>query len=432
MLTTSQEISVSLREIISPSFYDLHRQIQSGGVSEVWTVGGRGSTKSSFDGTEIGFGLEKHSDAHAFISRRYDNEIRDSVFPQMQWAFKKLHVDHLWDFIKSPYEATRKGTGQKIAFRGLDQPVKAKSFSPSFGYVKYFWAEEVDQFGGMEDIRSILQSLFRGEHSGDQIAFFSFNPPKSARSWVNAETKIKKPGRIVHRSTYLTVNPDWLGETFIAGAEHLKRTNPEAYRHEYLGEEIGTGLEVFNNIELREIDDDEIKTFINIRQGIDWGYAVDPVCLERMSYDRKRRTLYVFGEVSGIGVQNRALDDKTPEEWKRTLTRADSAEPKSISEMKLDYSWNIIAATKGKGSVEFGVKWLQSLERIVIDPARCPLAGKEFINYALMVSRVGEVISEFPDKDNHSIDTVRYGCEEWMAPEPKKVPKVVPLGSRWG
>jgi phage terminase large subunit len=131
----------------------------------------------------------------------------------------------------------------------------------------------------------------------------------------------------VHHSIYLDVPPEWLGERFLADAEHLKKTNETAYRHEYLGEEVGTGLEVFNNVELRIITQDEIATFDRIRQGLDFGYAVDPLCFERMHYDRKRRRLYLFTEISGLNLFNRQFWEKA-QQYNDVWTIADSAEPK--------------------------------------------------------------------------------------------------------
>lgn len=424
---------VVLSEIVAPPFHDVHRAIVAGEVDELWCKGGRGSTKSSYASIEILLGLTADPQSHALVTRRHDNELRDSVVGQMEWAARKLGIAHLWRFGVSPMQGVNVKTGQKIFFRGADSPEKGKSLNPGFGYVKFFWCEEVDQFGGMDEIRVILQSVFRGEGASGQIAFYTFNPPKSARSWVNAEVKIPKPRRLVHHSTYLDVPKTWLGERFLADAEHLRNVKPDSYRHEYLGEEIGTGLEVFSNVELRELDDGEISALGEVRQGLDWGYAVDPVCMNRTAYDRKRKTLYIVGEVSGIGIHNRKLNDLVPAEWKGHLTTADSAEPKSIDEMRMEYGWNIRGATKGPGSVEHGVKWLQEREKIVIDPTRCPLAAKEFVNYALEVDRAGNVVSKFPDKDNHSIDTVRYANGDLMVGEPKPVPKVVavPTVSRW-
>jgi phage terminase large subunit len=413
--------SVRLSDLIAPSFFELHRRLKTESPSEIWAKGGRGSTKSSWISIEILLMLSQDKDAHAFVSRRYDNELRDSVFGQLQWAAHKLGIDHLWRFMVSPMQAVNVKTCQKIIFRGLDNPLKAKSINLGKGYVKIFWGEEVDQYSGMQEIRSILQSVFRGEGK-NKIAFFSFNPPKSARSWVNAECRVPKDGRIVHHSDYTTVNPIWLGERFIADAMHLKSVNESAYRHEYLGEEVGTGLEVFNNVTVRPILPSERDCFGQVAQGIDFGYAVDPVSFERMYYDAKKRMLWIFNEISGIGVSNRMLAEKMSQEEKRTLTYADAAEPKSIEELRSDYGLNVRACKKGPGSVETGIKWLADIEQIIIDPVTCPLASREFVNYALEINRNGDVISRYPDKDNHTIDATRYACGDFIGVRHAKVP----------
>lgn len=396
-----------LTEAFGPGFYDLYPAVISDEYDEIWCKGGRGSLKSSFVSLAIILGIIKNTGAHALITRRYDNELRDTVFGQYRWAATKLEVDHLFRFMVSPMQAIYTPTGQMILFKGADNPLKLKSIQLGFGYIKYLHVEECDQFGNYDDIRNLIQSIFRGENH-KRIAFYSYNPPKSGRSWVNKETKIPKAGRLVHDSCYLDVNPAWLGDRFIADAEHLKAVNETAYRHEYLGEEVGTGLEIFNNLEIRPIPDEEVKTFDRIRQGLDFGYAIDPAAFERMHYDAKKRRLYIFREVAGIGLSNRVLASMLTPEEKRELTTADSAEPKSIDEMKLDYGLRIQGAKKGAGSVENGINWLADLEKIIIDPVRCPLAAKEFVNYALEINRAGEVISKYPDKENHSLDSCRY------------------------
>ena len=399
-------ISIKLSDIIAPSFQDLYKNIKQEKPLEIWAAGGRGSTKSSFFSLFIFLILMKDINAHAFISRRYDNELRDSVFGQMQWAANKLNIEHKWRFKLSPMQIENSETGQKILFRGVDNPLKAKSINLGKGFIKIFWAEEVDQYGSMEELRNLIQSLFRGEGEG-QISLFSFNPPKSVRSWVNQEIKLPKAGRIVHKSDYRSVPKEWLGERFIIEAEHLKAINETAYRHEYLGEEIGTGLEVFNNIEVRQITQEERKTFNQIEQGLDFGYAVDPLAFIQMYYDTKKRILYILNEVAGIGIGNRAFAEKISQEQKKTLTIADNAEPKSINELR-EYGLNIMPCTKGPGSVEHGIKWLTELTKIVIDPFACPLSAKEFTNYSLELTRSGDIISKYPDKNNHAIDSVRY------------------------
>ncbi len=394
-----------LSSLIAPSFHDIHRDLKAEAYEEYWLKGGRGSTKSTFISIEILLGLIKDPDANAVVFRRYQNELRDTVFGQFEWTAAKMGIAHLFKFQVSPMQIVYIPTGQKIVFKAADNPRKMKSINLGRGYIKYAWFEEVDQFASMDEIRNILQSLFRGENK-KRISFFSYNPPKSSRSWVNQEAKIPKPGRRVHHSDYRDVPPEWLGERFLADAEHLKKTNETAYRHEYLGEEVGTGLEIFTNVELRAITQDEIAVFDRIRQGLDFGYAVDPLCFERMHYDRTRRRLYLFAEISGLNLFNRQFWEKA-QRYNDVVTVADSAEPKSIAELK-SWGMKIKAAKKGPGSVEFGIKFLQDLEAIIIDPERCPLAAKEFINYALETDRNGIIKSQFPDKENHCLtgDTI--------------------------
>lgn len=407
MMTT-----VRLTELIAPAFYCLHKELKQELYDEYWLKGGRGSTKSTFISVEIPLGMIRDPDANAVVFRRYQNELRDTVFGQFEWTLSKMGIAHLFKFQVSPMQIIYLPTGQKIVFKAADNPRKLKSVNLGRGYIKYAWFEEVDQFASMDEIRNILQSLFRGEGNKKRVVFFSYNPPKSGRFWVNQEVKIPKPGRRVHHSTYLDVPPEWLGERFLTDAEHLKKVNEIAYRHEYLGEEVGTGLEVFTNIELRTISDEEIATFDRIRQGLDFGYAVDPLAFERMHYDRTRRRLYIFAEISGLNLFNRQFWEKV-QRYNDVMTIADSAEPKSIAELK-SWGMKIKGAKKGPGSVEFSIKFLQDLEAIIIDPERCPLAAKEFINYSLETDRNGIVKSQFPDKDNHSIDAVRYALEDDM------------------
>ena len=404
---------MKLTELIAPCFYDVHKALKKDAYGELWLKGGRGSTKSSFISIEIILGIIRDSEANAVILRRYQNELRDTVYGQFEWAIAKMGFSSVFRCMVSPMQIIYIPTGQKIIFKAADNPAKVKSVNFGKGYVKYLWSEEVDQFSNMSEIRNIMQSMFRGgEHK--RIALFSFNPPKSARSWVNQETKIPKADRLVHHSDYTQIPAEWLGERFIAEAEHLQSVNESSYRHEYLGEETGTGLEVFNNLEIRAIADEEIDNFSNIRQGLDFGYAVDPVAFNRCEYDSTRKTLYLFDEFNGIQVSNRKLYENI-KDHDRFTTFADSAEPKSIAELK-DYGMKVRPVKKGADSVEFGIKFLQDLEKIVIDPARCPHTCREFTNYALEVDNHGYVKSRFPDKDNHHIDSVRYATRDDQKP----------------
>lgn len=411
-------MKINLTELIGSSFYSLHHAMAEDKYNRIWCKGGRGSLKSSFISIEILLGIIRDPLANAIIMRRYDNELRDTVYNQVVWACEKLQITHLFKFSVSPMQIIHKETGQRIIFKGADNPGKTKSISLTKGYIKYAWFEELDQFGGMEEIRTLLQSFFRG---GDyrRVALFSYNPPKSARSWVNHEARIAQDGKITHHSNYLSAPVEWIGGDFIQMAQHLKQVNEMAYRHEYMGEEVGTGLEVFNNIKIQAISDKDAAMFDNIRQGLDFGYAVDPLSFIRLHYDARRRRLYLFDEVSGIGISNRDFAHRVNPLYKQIYTTADSAEPKSIDELRNDYGMRMKGARKGAGSIEHGIKWLSDLEAIIIDPVRCPLSAKEFINYALEINRAGDTISKYPDKDNHTIDAVRYAMEDDMTARAK-------------
>ena len=398
-----------LSEIIAPSFYSLHNDIKNHKYTHYWLKGGRGSTKSSFVSIEIILGMMKDSNANCIALRKVGMNLKDSVFEQLEWAIKVLGVSDYWQSKISPLTLTYIPTGQKILFRGADKPKKIKSTKFRNGYCKYIWYEEIDEFSGMEEIRTINQSLMRG--GNEFFVFYSYNPPQSQRNWVNTEVLEKRDDRKVHHSTYLTVPPDWLGEQFFIEAEHLKNTKPEAYRHEYMGEVTGTGGEIFLNLTVREISDVEIKQFDNIARGLDWGYASDPFHYTVNHYEKTRRKLYIFYEIQLTGLSNRkAAEMVKHENINNKLIICDSAEPKSIAELN-SYGIRVAGAKKGPDSVEYGIKWLQDLEEIIIDPVRCPKTAKEFMNYELEKDGNDSFKAKFPDKDNHSIDATRYSRE---------------------
>lgn len=403
---------VRLTSLLAPSFYGLHRAVKRHRATHYWLKGGRGSCKSTFAAVEIILGIMADPEANAVVLRKVKDTLKDSVFEQLVWAIEKLGVMDCWQINLSPLRLTYSRTGQKILFRGADKPKKIKSVKVSQGYVKFIWFEEVDEFTGMEEIRLILQSLMRG---GEQFTvFYSYNPPESARNWVNEEVRKERADRIVHHSDYLTVPREWLGEQFLIEAEHLKQTKPEKYQHEYLGEVTGTGGEIFHNVTLRKISQAEIAAFDNLRRGIDFGYAVDPLAYGVMHYDKTRRRLYIFYELYKVGLSNNAAVKLIKAENKGNgLITADSAEPKSIAEMK-SLGLRVVGAKKGPDSVEYGVKFLQDLEEIVIDEERCPNTAREFLGYEYEPDGNGGFKARYPDKDNHTIDMCRYALEADM------------------
>lgn len=375
--------------------------------------GGRGSLKSSFVSLAV-VKLVMESpghDQHALVLRKVGNTLRDSVYAQYLWAIGQLGVAEYWEAKKTPMELVFKPTGQKIMFRGADDPMKIKSIKVPFGYIAITHFEEKDQFAGRAEIRTILQSTMRG---GSVFwNFESYNPPISRDNWANKDSLEARPDRLCHNSTYLEVqNVDWLGEQFVAEAEILKETNEKAYQHEYLGVPVGTGGNVFENLDIREITEEEINSFDRIYNGVDWGYFPDPWAFNRMHYDAARRTLYLFDELEALKKGNLETSEMLKEHGitHEDMITADSAEPKSVADYQ-KYGFRVFSAQKGPGSVDYSMKWLQSLNSIVIDPARCPKTAAEFTQYEYERTKDGEIISGYPDKNNHHIDAVRYATE---------------------
>lgn len=393
--------------LISPTFAAANLAIDEHEFLEYTFPGGRGSTKSSFCALKIVDILMRTDDVHAVCMRQVGNTLKDSVYTKILWAISVLGLDNEFAVTKSPLEIAKKSTGQKIYFRGADDPGKIKSIAPEFGYIGVLWFEELDQYAGPQAVRSIEQSVIRG---GDVAYIFkSFNPPKSAQSWANKYIKIPRVDRLVTESTYLTVPKKWLGKPFLDAAEFLKTTNPTAYENEYLGVANGSGGNVFDNVTVRAITDAEIAEFDRIYHGVDWGWYPDPWVYNRMHYDAARHRLYIFGELHGNKLTNeqtaRLLLDFGVTE--RDIVICDSAEPKSISDYKVA---GIFArpAEKGPGSVDYSMKWLASLAEIVIDNARCPETAAEFLSYEYERDKNGEIVTGYPDRDNHHIDAVRY------------------------
>jgi len=402
---------VRLSNLIAPAFYSVHNDLVRGGHTYYDLDGGRGSTKSSFVGIEIPLGIMQDPNANAIVFRKVENTVATSVYEQLLWALEELGVRDLWKCTQNPKKMTYLPTGQVIVFRGLDKAKKLKSIKVARGYFKYLWFEELDEFAGEEEIRSVQQSVMRGGQKF--VVFKTFNPPISNSNWANQYVLTPRADSLRHHSCYLDVPREWLGEQFFSDAEALKAVNERAYRHEYLGEATGTGGEVFENLELREIPDDETSRFDQIYMGIDWGWFPDPFCWTKMHYDANRRILYIFDEYRC----NKRSNAETWSDLKTLkgvtegdLITADSAEPKSVQDYR-DYGSFCRGAIKGPDSVRYGIKWLQSLTKIVIDPARCPHTAQEFSTYEYERTKDDEVMSSFPDANNHSIDSVRYAME---------------------
>lgn len=393
--------------VMGKAFVDIHRQIKPN-IRYVFK-GGRGGGKSSQIGFEILERLKNNPQIHACIVRKIGATLKDSVFAQMQWAIRELNLEEQFKITKNPLEITYKKTGQKIFFRGCDDPMKLKGIKVPFGYIGILWKEELDQFAGPEEERMVNQSVLRGGQ--EFFDFCSYNPPRSKSSWVNQdEINPSVANTVFHTSTYLDMPQEWLGPRFLDDAEFLKKVNPAAYENEYLGVANGDGGSVFENLEIREISDAEIMTFDVILMGIDWGYFPDEAVWVKVCYDANRHILYIFDEFRAVKMSNWDLWVNLTELKGVTeddLIIADSAEPKSIGDFKA-YGANIRGAVKGPDSRSYSFKWLQSLAKIVIDPNRCPGTAKEFSEYEYERDKEGNVISGYPDGADHGVDAARY------------------------
>lgn len=402
--------------------------------------GGRGSTKSSFvGGIDVPLLVIANPNCHAVCFRKIGNTLKTSVYAQVQWGINELGLNEYFICHANPLEIIYRPTGQKILFLGLDDPGKVKSIKLPFGYIGITWFEELDQYSGDAEIRKVLQSTMRG--GPVYWNFMSFNPPVSVNNWANEYTEDAERHRqndtLVVRTTYKDVPVEWLGQAFIDEAEYLQQTNPRAYENEYMGIPVGTGGNVFDNVEHMDMPDSMIATFDTIYNGLDWGFANDPNHFVKVHFDSARQDLYVFAEHRAKGETNSELYDYLYTEnhhkkrvWKiidgqevtefvdcplmekNELITADSAEPKSIADFKA-YGCFMRPAEKGPESVRYGIKWLQSLRHIYIDKHRCPFTYDEFIKYEFDRDRDGNIISAFPDRDNHSIDALRYSMERF-------------------
>lgn len=419
---------------ISPTFCEVSRAIDLGKADRIMLKGGRGSTKSSYAYQKILDVFLHRPHAQWICGRRYANTLRRSCFANVLWAIAKRGMTvgkpgEGCDFDKttSPMEITFNKTGQKILFYGLDEPEKLKSitFEDPKAKIELLLLEEYNQLACAEDARNVRQSVFRSDYS---LEIDVYNPSPDDMQWTNQEARLEEPGKMVHHSSYLDVPEEFIGKRFIEQAEQLKAINPKAYANEYMGEETGLTGTVFENVVAQSITYEDRIQIKWIRCGVDWGYQNDPFVWLMVGYDRKMRTLYIIDEV----FNTETLDDVNIGEVKRHLVdrddkgqpiytnegkpvynkhrpqneiRADAAAPKDIATWR--HAGMAIMGASKRVPVDDGIRWLQKRKSIVIDRERCPLAFQEFSRYRALEDDEGK-FKGYPDKDNHTIDAVRY------------------------
>lgn len=406
---------IKLSDLVTPHFYSLWRASNSRKYLNHVCKGGRSSGKSAHIAMKLIKDMMQYP-VTALCVRKVGNTLAESVFEQLKEAIEMLGVGQYWHVVKSPLQLVYIPRGNKIIFRGADDPAKIKSIKMSKYPLAFLWIEELAEFKTEDEVSTIVNSVLRAElPDGLFYAFYySYNPPKRKASWVNKkyDTQFIPGNTFVHHSTYLD-NPH-ISQAFIDEAEDVKEKRPQKYEWEYLGKAIGSGVVPFDNLTFRRIEDDEVRRFDNIRQGIDWGYGVDPMSFGRWHYDKTRRRLYAIDELYGVKMSNREVAEWIKSKgYQSDMTIADSAEPKSIDEMKT-YGIRIKGAVKGPGSVEYGEKWLDDLEEIIIDPTRTPNTAREFENIDYQTDKDGNPKAKLEDRDNHTIDQCRYALENDM------------------
>lgn len=414
MISKKKRKQLKISDLLTPKFHSLYSAWKTNKYTRLVCKGGRGSAKSTNIALILVIDLMQYS-VNTICFRKVGETLRKSVYEQIKWAIKFLGVEEYFEYKLSPLEIIYKERGNKFIFMGVDDPQKSKSIKEAQFPVARYWFEELAEFKNEDEVETVLNSIFRGKLEKGLIykGFFSYNPPKMKHNWVNKKYNYSfiENNVFVHHSTYFD-NP-YISEEFIKEAEAVKAKDETKYKLVYMGEPIGNGLVPFPNLEIREIEASEIAGLEKFRNGVDWGYGVDPMAFVRWGYDKKKGIIYALDEYYGVGLKNRNLANYILSKGYDELVMCDSAEPKSIDELK-EYDISAWGAKKGAGSVEYGEKWLSDLEAIVIDPKRTPNISREFEMIDYDTDREGNPLPRLCDSNNHTIDATRYAFSNDM------------------
>lgn len=375
--------------------------------------GSRASKKSKTTALWYIYNLMKYPDANLLVVRKTYRTLKDSCYKELKWAVNRLHVDHLWAFALNPLEATYKPTGQKIYFRGLDDPLKVTSITVEVGCLCWAWLEEAYEVLKEDDF-NILDESIRGRVPDGLFKQWTitFNP-WNEHHWLKKRFFDTPDDDTLAMTTNYMCN-EWLDEADKRLFERMKVQNPRRYAVAGLGGwGIVDGL-VYENWKEEAFDLDEIRQKPGIVSvfGMDFGYTNDPSTLFCGLLDKANKRLFVFDEMYQKGMSNKAIADKVKEMgyYKERIT-ADSAEPKSIDELK-SYGMRVKAALKGRDSVQNGIQWIQDL-KIIIHP-RCVNFITEISNYTWDQDKFGNKLNVPIDDFNHLLDAMRYALEQYI------------------
>lgn len=373
--------------------------------------GSRASKKSKTTALWYIYNLMKYPDANLLVIRKTFRTLKDSCYKELKWAVKRLKVEHLWDFTLSPLEAVYKPTGQRIYFRGLDDPLKVTSIAVDVGCLCWMWIEEAYEIMKEDDF-NILDESIRGETPPGlfkQITI-TFNP-WNEKHWLKKRFFDAEPDDDILAITTNYLCNEWLDAADLKVFETMKEKNPRRYAVAGLGNwGIVDGL-VYENFREEAFTLDDIKD-CETAVGLDFGYTNDPSAFFVGFIDTVNKKLYVWDEIYQKGMSNRKIfDEITAAGYSKEKITADSQEPKSIDELK-GYGLKIKGAVKGPDSIKNGIQWIQDLE-IIIHP-RCVNFITEINNYTWDKDRFGTTLNVPIDDFNHLMDAMRYALEKFI------------------
>lgn len=411
----SKDINVNFH--FAPYYKSFIKDLYKAKHQKYSIYGGRDSAKStSLYMLEL---LIVMQEGDVLIVRRYYNTLEGSSYTGIIKQIRKYGLSDLFKITKSPLRITHIPSGRVINFGGLDAETKlnsTESLTGNYALVVYEECQEIEQEKKCAEVNATFN---RGEGSDTFRVCYIFNPPANRNHWTNVTLREDKPG--YQKSllvNYLNIPKKWVGKRQLEEIERIKKENPKMYRHRYLGEPLADEDTVFENVETMEITDEQIAEWFRQDEylfcGMDFGYSPDPNAAVFMKYDPDNRFLYIFREFYKGKLNNKQISDGLEAAGfsKDYLIIADKDE-KTINDLR-SYGWRIQSAVKGPGSVEEAFKWLQGLNKIIIDDKRCPNAAEEFLLYHYCMDKFGNIKSGYKDTDNqadHIIAGARYGTE---------------------
>mgnify|MGYP004553658935 CR=1 FL=1 len=398
------------------------RDYVGGGYDDFWRFkgryrvckGSRASKKSKTTALWYAVWLNKkgYEGANLVVIRKTYRTIKDSCFTDLRWALDRIGVLSEWNITYSPLEMTRKKTGQKILFRGLDDPLKITSITVEKGALCWAWIEEAYEIMKEDDF-NVLDESIRGGCTAPLFKQWTitFNP-WNEHHWLKKRFFDAPPDPDILAITTNYMCNEWLDKSDLKLFERMKEQNPRRYAVAGLGNwGIVDGL-VYENWREEGFALDAVRKLPGVVScfGLDFGYTNDPTAFFCGLLDKENKRLYVFDEMYQKGMSNKRIAEeiRAMGYGKERIT-ADSAEPKSIDELK-SLGLRAYAAQKGKDSVQNGVQWIQDLE-IIIHP-RCVNFLTEISNYTWDKDKFGNKLNAPIDDFNHLMDAMRYGLEQ--------------------